>query len=973
MAPYEREYNQSREATDKQAALDKETGRLFAPAPAWDALSRKVEEEVQRNIGRGGLDRLVSDKIVRPGLATADRIAQTALVKVLGDVAWSDAKMAVRNAAGFFAPEAMVPSEALALLRETKTNRQLGQEIGKDALDALTGKGRGRLLGVTLDAAENTPENQKLLFRFLIGEVKADQLSGNVRLLGEKVKATIENLRSEQLRDGLMSRETYERYKGKYLPTLYVDKERDTKGVGASVKRMLTSSGLRKPRLSDKFLILKDGEAMDARGKVISREGSNTPGFTSAQERDEFLDRLVSAEWLKAANAGQFMQGQRVTLKTLANLETEALPSEAKLALENLRASIEKRFTTRDPMTDTDYSVMGRIEDPGYLAIRAITASLNDLAMSRLFAKIDARADWISDAPRSDKFGDFRQLPTNPRLGPLSGKYVTKGIAQEINDSLAEQDAVVEQLYDSALTAWKYGKTVLNPGTHVRNVIGNQFFASLAGVSPANPANWIHYKKAAEVLMGGRAELYRELVETGMLGGNSAQQSAMERFSEIDRARFLAGFTLGKSPNIVALVGKLAVSQAGKANNAAARLYNLEDELFKVAAFIKARSNGASAKQSREHVRTWFPDYQSSLSSGANRRILRRFMPFYGFTKETVRIVANAALNKPVTLAAWSAAPMALSTLSAYLLGLEDEDREKIAAAMRGKVFGVPVFSLLLPFRDGDGRLVQLDLTNSIPMASIPGFRLEARDETDNAFSVFLRQVLLSSPAVNLGLGLSMQRDSYFDRRFVQTGMSGGEIAAENVRYVAKTLLPPLLGRDVLNAVLPGAQTPAPTVLNPGGIERGTLKKRSPTQFILRALGGIDVRSADPRLGDLIDDFKKKNNLPSSPTLDDNTARGRARGRLYQAVLDEDVGRTARELKELRTLGAPIATVPDLKSFIDDRNPLRSIRTADRARFVRELPKQTRESVLNTLREFERVKARAGKTVAEAYKTLKSP
>jgi hypothetical protein len=139
-------------------------------------------------------------------------------------------------------------------------------------------------------------------------------------------------------------------------------------------------------------------------------------------------------------------------------------------------------------------------------------------------------------------------------------------------------------------------------------------------------------------------------------------------------------------------IGKYVGNPANKAFDKIAALYQAEDEVFKLAAYLKAKAifqqqgtkNEELSTMAAGHVRQWFP-YFDSGSSGTLKLVGRTAMPFLSFYRESIRIFGEALKHRPLALATGLAVPSIITMISAMLLGLDDDDLDEIKKDMRGK------------------------------------------------------------------------------------------------------------------------------------------------------------------------------------------------------------------------------------------------------------------------------------------------
>lgn len=517
--------------------------------------------------------------------------------------------------------------------------------------------------------------------------------------------------------------------------------------------------------------------------------------------------------------------------------------------------------------------------------------------------------------------------------------------------------------------------TVLNPGTHMRNVLGNIFFSQLAGTSVWNPGNVPFYKAALKAMRNGGPDL-QEAYEMGILGADFVSSELRQTLRQLlpDPATIAddgkPDVILGIGKAIGRVVPDMLKNPLSKGYNQIAALYQAEDELFKLSTYLKAKAMTGSAEKARDHVRTWFP-YFDQGTSATLKTLGRTAMPFLGFYRESIRIFGNAVKERPIALATGLAVPRLITFLSAMLLGLDDDDLDQVKKDMRGKAGkllgptpfeGMPLFSMLLPVRSDTGQVQQFDISAIHPFVDFLGNRVEATSGQD-WWQQMWRSMIAAGPIGSLVYSQMTGRETFGDRTFVEQNMTAMEKIGARADNLAKTLLPPLA---------PGG-TGFKTLMSAG--ERTTNKTfevRSPVQAVTRAVIGLDVRNATPDLYRMADDWRKANGLPTSEGMDfgGSTPVSRARKALFaQLAQDEPNPQAIGNIKKaLTTMGSPIKTPQDVQRLLFYRNPLMIIGgdktkglTASDAqqRFRNSLKGLEREALDQALAEYEKIKAKA--------------
>jgi len=819
-----------------------------------------------------------------------------------------------------------VPAEAAALIHEARVSDAYGRKIAADWGNLLD-KGVGStILGFQSPEGGVSVEEREMMFSALNGSLrKGDVLRPELQDIVDRARNVIGRLGERAVQAGLLNPETFDRNRGTYLPRLYAPKELAQRGLFGAGRKFVTMLLDRtgQPRLSDAYAVTKNG-------RPVSHDEKGNFRFDSEHSRDVFFDQLQRRkvlQWLRE-------QGGVGTITEADIADSSRLAPGIQQRIARLKSRFAETYEKNTPWSDETLDRMGLIRTPGYPVAKAVVQLQHDIALANLFRQISGNEAWTSEEARPG----FDPIPDNPRWGKLAGKYVQEDIARELS-GLADAPGAAIQLYDGALRLWKYGKTVINPATHGRNVIGNVMFADLAGVDPLNPLNWRHYVEMTKVLRGASSkvsldELYRE----GVLG---ADFTAAELKDILD-----SSVGEGLQPeNMGYKVFNFLTAKAVR--KFAEKAYQLEDEMFKVAAYVKARDQGMSASEAAAHVRAWFP-YYDQIPRSSTIASAKRVFPFVSFYYEAMRIAANAIAQHPVKFGKWMAMPTLITLYSLSRLGLDDDDKEAILSQMRGKLFGWPVFSALMPFADSQGKPVQWDLTNVIPYSNVLGLRLDRSDADKPLWQDVMTTLLTSNPVGTIGVALATNEDQFYGRELVVPGMNAPEAAGEIARFVGKTVLPPLT---------PEVGTTW-TTLNAPARMKGTLQLRDQGQAALRALAGIDLRSAEPSLFNAIERFQKDNGYSERPERIGETAVSRARGRLYEALINGDQSGIARELAYLEAEGIQLETPKDIQKWLNYRHPITGagrIKKDDYTAFMDSLAPIERETATRAVDEFERI------------------
>ncbi len=395
--------------------------------------------------------------------------------------------------------------------------------------------------------------------------------------------------------------------------------------------------------------------------------------------------------------------------------------------------------------------LMGEVEEGAYLGARTVWDQ-SRLLINHDFLKAFSegreviggqRVPWMSKTP----VPGYRAVPVNELVkramgaGATDKVYVVEKYAGDFARTFGPQSVdLFDKLYNPLLTTFKLSKTVLNPVTHLRNTVGNFMFADLADVFPLNPSNLKHYWDAARAIRTGD-QLWKSALQHGAVG----TEYGIAELGMVAR-EFLAPATPLQA------AGRLALRPVKDL----ASLYNMEDQVFKLAAYAKQLTKGASPREAAAYVNKWFPNYQDVpdvvrlLREGKGSLI---GSPFVSFAAEATRIGAQAAREQPLTLAKWLLAVPAASAAAAAYQGVSlDELRagyKKLPPHLRTPM------TMLLPWRDARGNLQVTDQTYTHPLGQILRGVVGGEPERGRLFNFpFLGEFVGGNPIVTLAYEL---------------------------------------------------------------------------------------------------------------------------------------------------------------------------------------------------------------------------
>lgn len=392
-----------------------------------------------------------------------------------------------------------------------------------------------------------------------------------------------------------------------------------------------------------------------------------------------------------------------------------------------------QRFKERKDIPESVRLQMGEIKEPAYPFAKGYSQMVHDVELQKLFRFVADRPDWAAtDLDTLFTAGkdqaDYVQMPETKKLGPLSGKWVNKYIADDINQ-MTRAKSDWEKFSSNLLGEWKFGKVVISPATHARNMMSNTILNQLGGL-PVTRID-MYYKALRELADEG--PIFQEAKKAGLVRGtfNKAEISGL-----LDAWNRAPGGSLGdrmhgmladiKEGRPLSAVGVGPTSKLGaKVGN----VYQAEELWFKMAKVLHNKEQGMDTKAAVDDAHKWLFDYSEVPKYVAWARRTPFGSPFITFTAKALPRVAESLVRAPWRAGAVAATIYAANGIASGKLGLDKEDLRRIEAVkpdrMRENIPGVQKY-LLLPWKDKYGQLQYLDLTYILPWGDIGETQVQA-------------------------------------------------------------------------------------------------------------------------------------------------------------------------------------------------------------------------------------------------------
>ncbi len=345
-------------------------------------------------------------------------------------------------------------------------------------------------------------------------------------------------------------------------------------------------------------------------------------------------------------------------------------------------------------------------------------------------------------------------------INPLQGKFALKDYAQAFKQTQESGKSIPKQLYNSLILYPKglsqMSKTILAPFTHARNFISATAFAAANGHLPFGQIDDVKAAFNALQAKGFRRDnpFYQELLELGVVNSNVQLRQVADLLEDVD-----FGSTLNKLDSDYGL-GRF-LKGLKKIKRGAEDYYTAEDDFWKIFTFLGEKSklakaydnaglklgqefidmNGAKQilnddylkREAANLVKNNVPNYAfvSDFIKGLRKLPVGNFVAFPAEIIRTSSNIVETALKEinystvingktvnplrgrgiqRLTGMALTTAALPLGTVAAAqaIYNVADEEID----AMRRYVADWSKNSVLVPFKDEDGKLSYIDFSH---------------------------------------------------------------------------------------------------------------------------------------------------------------------------------------------------------------------------------------------------------------------
>ena len=147
-------------------------------------------------------------------------------------------------------------------------------------------------------------------------------------------------------------------------------------------------------------------------------------------------------------------------------------------------------------------------------------------------------------------------------------------------------------------------------------------------------------------------------------------------------------------------------------------LYQSEDDVFRLAAWLKAKEDGKTDLEAGKAARTSFLDYR--INAPWVQAMRASAWPFISFTYRAVPMLLEVAAKKPHKLMKLMMLAGAVNALGILLSGGDDDKERKLLPEEKaGRIWGMVPKLIRMPWNDGHDSPVYLDIRRFIPVGDV--------------------------------------------------------------------------------------------------------------------------------------------------------------------------------------------------------------------------------------------------------------
>lgn len=453
------------------------------------------------------------------------------------------------------------------------------------------------------------------------------------------------------------------------------------------------------------------------------------------------------------------------------------------------------RFKARKDIPKEIREQMGEILTPGYPVAKGVAQLTHDIEMAKFFGGVARNPQWA--VPEGAQIPQGFSRLEGRKFGALNGMYVHPEIHAELSH-LTHKAGSMERGWNKALGMWKFGKVILSPKTHMRNVLSNSVLAHLGGLPMYEQPYWLA-KAAREMRAGGAG--WEAAKRSGLLEQSFVNQELRGLFGQVESS--MSGIKPGGLEDSLGVVGK-GIASLRSAGKKAADVYQAEEQWFKLAMFMRNASRGMPAKAAAADAEKWLFNYGKLTRFQENYRRKWYGAPFATFTFKAMPRIAEAAVKTPWRFALPMAAIYGLNQAAQNAIGDTDAQRKAKRDLLPDWMGGETMWPRV-PIVDEHGREHYLNLEYILPWGDLT--------EGDGGLGIPGGLMPLSMPFLKEPVEQAFNRDAFWKGQIVRdedvagkTGLDRRATAAKaRLGHAARTLAPtPFIDAEKAYSALKG-------------------------------------------------------------------------------------------------------------------------------------------------------------------------
>jgi len=349
------------------------------------------------------------------------------------------------------------------------------------------------------------------------------------------------------------------------------------------------------------------------------------------------------------------------------------------------------------------------------------------------------------------------------KYGDLSGMYLDKYTHNDLINTFRGVKASGDEglinsktgrLWDATMSIWKRTKTAWNIGTHVANTASNVILLDGADTSQK------YLIKALKEFNNPNSKIMKDAQLEGVLDADMVTNELSRKGSALE-AKLIAIENNNKPIDGILSGVKAMFNQAKKLPDAAERLYQAEDHVFRIAVYMDRLDKGFSKADAALEARKWFIDYD--INAPIVQWSKRTVLPFVSYTYRIAPLLAEIAIKRPIKFAKWAGIGYALNELGVSIADdKEGEDLDRFTARENDNknMFGMsfmPSAVIRTPWDSANGDALYIDVSRWIPGGDV----FETRQTEGINIPILPSPLQPGGPLIDLSYMMFTNRDPF--------------------------------------------------------------------------------------------------------------------------------------------------------------------------------------------------------------------